>query len=88
MTATATSCPGWMTGPETKKNGWLLPWEGNHILIELPLSKPQKMGPIKPEDEIRVLWLMQQGFYSFLGTDTHNKRYTDEFDKLIRPEAL
>ena len=126
--------------PEVLAKGWLLPWEGNHILIELPIRKPEKMGDIDPAEEIkrlisdgyqpvlahperyewasrdyyrslldagaafqrnlgsieglygpgpssRALWLMQEGYYSFLGTDCHNKKYTDEFDKILLPES-
>lgn len=124
------------TWPEIRRNDWLLPWEGNNILVELPISKPEKMRDIDPEAEIRKLvsdgyqpvlahperyeWasedfylrlfdagtafqrnlgslegfygsgpaaragrLMQLGCYSFIGTDTHNRRYTDQFDKLL-----
>ena len=124
------------TWPEIRRNDWLLPWEGNNILVELPISKPEKMRDIDPEAEIRQLvsdgyqpvlahperyeWasedfyrrlfdagaafqrnlgslegfygsgpaararrLMRQGYYHFIGTDTHNRRYTDRFDKLL-----
>ena len=30
------------TWPETLEKGWLLPWEGNHILIELPIHKASR----------------------------------------------
>ena len=122
--------------PEVLRFNWLLPWEGNHILVELPIRKPEKMGEIDPAEEIkklvsdgyqpvlahperyewasidyykrlrdagaafqrnlgsldglygtgpakRALWLKEQGFYSFLGTDTHNKKYTDFFDRIF-----
>lgn len=128
------------TWPEVRRNDWLLPWEGNHILVELPLSKPEKMMDIDPAEEIRALvadgykpvlahperyewasteyyrrlydagaafqrnlgaieglygpgvadralWLQRAGFYSFLGTDTHSRRYTDEFDKILLQSA-
>ena len=124
------------TWPEIRKNGWLLPWEGNHILIELPISNPLKIGNIDPAEEIRklvvdgyqpvlahperYLWatpdnyrrwhdagaafqrnlaslecfygpdaanraqtLLEGGFYTHLGTDTHNKKYTDAFDAIL-----
>ena len=128
--------------PEVRQKDWLLPWEGNHILVELPISKPQKMGDIDAAEEVRQLvkeglqpvlahperylwaskdyyrslldagaafqrnlgsieglygpqvseraiWLLQEGFYSFLGTDTHNKKYTDAVDQIIgRPKNL
>ena len=122
--------------PQVCRNDWLLPWEGNHILVELPISKPEKMGDVDAAKEIRELvkngyqpvlahperylwatedhyrslydagaafqrnlgsieglygplvseravWLMKEGFYSFLGTDIHNKKYTDAFDRII-----
>ena len=121
---------------EIREKGWLLPWEGNHILVELPISRPEKMGIINPALEIRglvadgyqpvlahperYLWasmddyrrwraagaafqrnlaslegvygpapaeraatLLQEGFYSFLGTDTHSRKYTDQFDRIL-----
>lgn len=43
------------TWPETLEKGYLLPWEGNHILIELPIHKASRIGDIVPEDEIRRL---------------------------------
>ena len=124
------------TWPEIRAKGWLLPWEGNHILIELPISNPRQLGGIDPAAEIRALladgfqpvlahperylwafeddyrrWhdagaafqrnlaslegfygpapaaraahLLQGGFYSFLGTDTHSRKYTDAFDLIL-----
>lgn len=66
---------------ETLEKGWLLPWEGNHILIELPIHKASRIGNIVPEDEIkrllnigyqpvlahpeRYLYLDMERFYSF-----------------------
>ena len=41
--------------PQTWPRERLLPWKGNHILIELPLRTPEKMLPMAPEDEIRKL---------------------------------
>ena len=129
------------TWTEVRERGWLLPWEGNHILVELPISDPLKMGGIHPEDEIRGLladgyqpvlahperyqwasWdyyrrlrdagaafqcnlgsaegfygpavaerarrLRQEGFYSFIGTDTHDRHYTDQFDIILRQSGL
>lgn len=26
---------------------------------------------------------LQEGFYSFLGTDMHNRKYADQFDKIL-----
>ncbi|MBQ9309300.1 MAG: hypothetical protein IJ222_00360 [Bacteroidales bacterium] len=123
------------TWPEHRRRG-LLPWEGNHILIELPIRQREQMGEINPVEEIRslvregyqpvlahperYLWASQKdyedlfeagaafqrnlgsveglygdapaeraktilrwGLYTFLGTDTHDKRYTDFFDWLL-----
>ncbi len=41
--------------PEVWPRQRLLPWKGNHVLIELPLKSPEKMGAIVPEEEIRKL---------------------------------
>ncbi|MBO4340026.1 MAG: hypothetical protein J5835_01165 [Bacteroidales bacterium] len=58
------------TWPETLEKGWLLPWEGNHILIELPIHKSSRIGNIVPEDEIRRL--LDMGFQPVLA---HPERY-------------
>lgn len=58
------------TWPETLRNGWLMPWEGNHILVELPISNPLKIGDIVPEDEIRRL--LDMGYQPVLA---HPERY-------------
>jgi len=58
------------TWPETLKNGWLLPWEGNHILIELPIHKASRIGHIVPEDEIKRL--LDMGYQPVLA---HPERY-------------
>ena len=58
------------TWPETLEKGWLLPWEGNHILIELPIHKASRIGNIVPEDEISRLCAM--GYQPVLA---HPERY-------------
>ena len=58
------------TWPETLEKGWLLPWEGNHILIELPIHKASRIGNIVPEDEIKRL--LDRGFQPVLA---HPERY-------------
>ena len=58
------------TWPETLEKGWLLPWEGNHILIELPIHKASRIGNIVPEDEIKRL--LDLGFQPVLA---HPERY-------------
>ena len=58
------------TWPETLEKGWLLPWEGNHILIELPIHKASRIGNIVPEDEIKKL--LDMGFQPVLA---HPERY-------------
>lgn len=58
------------TWPETLEKGWLLPWEGNHILIELPIHKASRIGSIVPEEEIRCL--LDMGFQPVLA---HPERY-------------
>ena len=57
------------TWPEQRHMG-LLPWEGNHILIELPLYHPEKMGDIDPANEIRSL--IAEGYQPVLA---HPERY-------------
>ncbi len=58
------------TWPETLEKGWLLPWEGRHVLIELPISNPAKIGNIVPEEEIRRL--LDAGYQPVLA---HPERY-------------
>ena len=58
------------TWPETLEKGWLMPWEGNHILIELPIHKAGRIGNIVPEDEIKRL--LDMGFQPVLA---HPERY-------------
>lgn len=58
------------TWPETLEKGWLLPWEGSHILIELPIHKASRIGNIVPEDEIKRL--LDMGFQPVLA---HPERY-------------
>ena len=58
------------TWPETLEKGWLLPWEGNHILIELPIHKASRIGNIVPEDEIKRLLDL-----SFQPVLAHPERY-------------
>ena len=126
--------------PETwlvvRENGWLLPWEGNHILVELPIHDPTKIGDVVPLDEVRRLLdegyqpvlahperylylhmedfkafkeagcqlqrnigtlegmygetvryraeaLDAEGMYYWIGTDLHNRRYADFFDRFV-----
>ena len=56
--------------PATWPRQRLLPWKGNHILIELPLKTPEKMGSIVPEEEIRKL--VEAGYQPVLA---HPERY-------------
>ena len=58
------------TWPETLEKGWLLPWEGNHILIELPIHKASRIGHIVPEEEIKRL--LDMGYQPVLA---HPERY-------------
>ena len=58
------------TWPETLEKGWLLPWEVNHILIELPIHKASRIGNIIPEDEIKRL--LDMGYRPVLA---HPERY-------------
>ena len=58
------------TWPVVRENGWLLPWEGNHILIELPIHNPKKIGDIRPIVEISRL--IDDGYQPVLA---HPERY-------------
>lgn len=58
------------TWPETLEKNWLLPWEDNHILIELPIHKASRIGDIVPEDEIKRL--LDMGYQPVLA---HPERY-------------
>ena len=43
------------TWPDVLENNWLMPIEDKYILMELPISKPQQMGNIKPLEEFRKI---------------------------------
>ena len=43
------------TWPEVLAKNWIMPIEDRYILTELPISKPQEMGDIKPLEEFRKL---------------------------------
>ena len=43
------------TWPEVLAKKWIMPIEDKYILTELPISKPQEMGDIKPLEEFRKL---------------------------------
>lgn len=43
------------TWPEVLRKNWLMPIEDKYILTELPISRPQEMGDIKPLEEFRKL---------------------------------
>ena len=58
------------TWPAVRQSGWLLPWEGNHILVELPIHDQTKIGNILPVAEIR--WLVSEGLQPVLA---HPERY-------------
>ena len=46
------------TWPEVLKNNWLMPIEDKYILMELPISKPEKMGTIRPIEEFKKILSM------------------------------
>lgn len=124
------------TWPVVRESGWLLPWERNHILVELPIHDPTKIGSILPLAEVRNLIadgyqpvlahperylflsmeecaafkkagcefqrnvgtiegmygeavcarakaLQTEGWYEWLGTDLHSKKYADYFDRYV-----
>lgn len=66
------------TWPDVTYNDWLLPWEGNHILIELPINDPTRMENIDPLSQAR--WLIEKGYQPVLA---HPERYlylrTDDY---------
>lgn len=41
------------TWPSVLANNWLMPIEERYILMELPISKPEQMGNLKPLEEFR-----------------------------------
>ena len=46
------------TWSEVLRKEWLMPIEDKYILTELPISKPQEMGNLKPLEEFRKLTAM------------------------------
>ncbi|MBQ3881830.1 MAG: hypothetical protein II730_04945 [Bacteroidales bacterium] len=58
------------TWPDVLRNGWLMPWEGNHILVELPISNPLRIGKLNPAEEIK--YLVNEGYQPVLA---HPERY-------------
>ena len=58
------------TWPDVKAGNWLLPWESNHILIELPIHDPTKIGDLIPLAEAK--WLISEGYQPVLA---HPERY-------------
>ncbi len=58
------------TWPEVREKGWLMPWDDNHLLIELPISKPEKIGDLVALDEMRKL--IEEGYRPVLA---HPERY-------------
>lgn len=58
------------TWPEVLKKNWLMPIEDKYILMELPISKPHKVGHIKPMEEFKKI--MSQGLTPIL---PHPERY-------------
>lgn len=43
------------TWPDVLRNEWLIPIEDRFILTELPISKPEEMGDLKPIEEFRKI---------------------------------
>ena len=43
------------TWPEVLAKNWIMPIEDKYVLMELPISKPDKMGDIKPVEEFRKI---------------------------------
>lgn len=119
----------------------LLPWHGNHLLIEFPIKSREPFGSLVPMDEVKRLLddgfqpvlahperyyymdmeelarlhdlgcefqmnlgsiygfygedvrhtaelIQSEGWNSYTGTDLHNKRYTDFYDKVLISEGI
>lgn len=58
------------TWPEVLKKNWLMPIEDKYILMELPISKPHKVGHLKPMEEFQKV--MSMGLLPVL---PHPERY-------------
>ena len=43
------------TWPEVLQKNWIMPIEDKYILTELPISKPEEMGNIKPIEEFKKI---------------------------------
>lgn len=72
--------------PEQRSLG-LLPWEGNHILIELPVRQREPMGDINPVVEIKRL--VSDGYQPVLA---HPERYAwlafNEYESMLDAGAV
>ena len=58
------------TWPEVLENNWLIPIEDKYILMEFPISKPHKIGYLKPMEEFKKV--MSLGLTPIL---PHPERY-------------
>ena len=80
---------------EVRKKDWIMPWEGNHILVELPIREPEKTGSIEPVTEIRQL--IAEGYqpvlahperYLYLSTEKYICRSTVSTESGVRRRVL
>lgn len=73
--------------PEVIENGWFLPWDGNHLLLELPIRHKEQLGDISPLQEIERIKDL-----GFIPVIAHPERYTwlktEELMELCRHGAL
>ena len=46
------------TWPEVLKKNWIWPIEDKYLLMEMPISKPQELGHIKPLEEFKKVLSM------------------------------
>ena len=46
------------TWPDVLEKKWIMPIEDKYILMELPISKPEQMGEIKPMEEFKKVLAM------------------------------
>jgi len=70
--------------PEVCQNGWWLPWNGNHLLVEFPIRSREFFGGLDPFDEMKKI--LDDGYRPVLA---HPERYLYlDVDELARLHDL